>query len=99
MMIVRLLRLISTSFAVVVLTSACKDGVYCSELIWKIYAQGAGIELCKPDPFSDFPLSAPSVKKLIKERYGSTFNLDEPIVSPYALYKSNLLDKIRYSEF
>ena len=140
MMIVRLLRLISISFAVVVLTSACKDGVYCakrlkkplsatdiaqmkaagarykgkhydtlfqwsdskmycSELIWKIYAQGAGIELCKPDPFSDFPLSAPSVKKLIKERYGSAFNPDEPIVSPYALYKSNLLDEIRYSEF
>ena len=73
--------------------------MYCSELIWKIYAQGAGIELCEPDHFSDFPLSAPSVKKLIKERYGSSFNPDEPIVSPYALFKSKLLEEIRYSEF
>ena len=73
--------------------------MYCSELIWKIYAQGAGIELCEPDHFSDFPLSAPSVKKLIKERYGSAFNPDEPIVSPYALFKSELLEEIRYSEF
>ena len=42
--------------------------MYFSELIWKIYAQGAGIELCAPEQFSDFSISNPVVKKLITER-------------------------------
>ena len=71
--------------------------MYCSELVWKIYSQGAGIELCPPEQFSDFPISAPVVKKLIKERYGDKFDPTEQIVSPRALYKSKLLKEVRYS--
>ena len=70
--------------------------MYCSELVWKIYEKGAGIELCKPDHFSDYPVNLPAVKKLIKERYGKSFNPDEPIVSPYALFKSNSLKDVYY---
>lgn len=70
--------------------------MYCSELLWKIYAQGADIELCPPGQFSDFNLSAPAVNKLIKERYGNSFNPAEPVVSPLALYKSNLLKEVHY---
>lgn len=73
--------------------------MYCSELIWKIYSQGADIELCTPEQFSDFPISLPAVKKLIKERYGDKFNPSEQIVSPHALYKSRLLKEVRYSGF
>ena len=73
--------------------------MYCSELIWKIYSQGADIELCTPEQFSDFPISLPAVKKLIKERYGDKFNPSEQIVSPHALYKSRLLKEDRYSGF
>ena len=72
--------------------------MYCSELIWKIYLQGAGIELCSPEHFSDFPISNPTVKKLIKERYGDKFDPSEQIVSPHALFKSRLLKEVRYSE-
>lgn len=72
--------------------------MYCSELVWKIYAQGAGIELCEPDRFSDFPIHLPAVKKLIKERYGKAFNPDEEIVSPQALFRSRLLKEVRYSD-
>lgn len=72
--------------------------IYCSELIWKIYSQGADIELCPPEKFSDFPISNPIVKKLIKERYGNKFDPSEQLVSPYALYKSKLLKEVRYSE-
>lgn len=75
------------------------DGkIYCSELIWKIYSKGAGIELCTPEHFSDFPISNPKVKKLIRERYGKKFDPSEKIVSPHALYKSRLLKEVRYSE-
>lgn len=72
--------------------------IYCSELIWKIYSQGADIELCPPEKFSDFPISNPIVKKLIKERYGNKFDPSEQLVSPNALYKSKLLKEVRYSE-
>ena len=70
--------------------------MYCSELVWKIYSQGAGIELCTPEHFSDFPLSAPGVNKLIKERYGDSFDPTEQIVSPHALHQSRLLKEVRY---
>ena len=75
------------------------DGkMYCSELVWKIYSVGAGIELCKPDRFSDYPISLPRVKKLIKERYGDQFDPSEQIVSPQSLFKSTLLKEVRYAE-
>ena len=73
--------------------------MYCSELIWKIYFEGAGIEVCKPNHFSDYSISLPRVKKLIKERYGDKFDLSEQIVSPQAIFKSKLLKKVHYSEF
>ena len=72
--------------------------MYCSELVWKIYKQGAGIELCAPSHFSDYPINLPAVKKLIKERYGKSFNPDESIVSPYALFKSKLLKEVYYGD-
>ena len=70
--------------------------LYCSELVWKIYSQGAGIELCRPEQFSDFPIDNPIVKKLIKERYGNKLDSAEQIVSPKALYKSKLLEDVHY---
>ena len=73
--------------------------MYCSELIWKIYFEGAGIEVCKPNHFSDYSISLPRVKKLIKERYGDKFDPSEQIVSPQALFKSKLLKEVHYSEF
>ncbi len=74
------------------------DKMYCSELIWKIYSQGAGIELCSLEHFSDYHISNPIVKKLIQERYGDKFDPSEQLVSPKALYKSSLLKEVRYSD-
>lgn len=70
--------------------------MYCPELVWKIYKHGAGIELCVLGHFSDYPINHPAVNKFIKERYGKSFNPDECIVSPFALYKSNLLKEVYY---
>ena len=48
--------------------------------------------------FSDFPIKLPAVKKLIKERYGNSFNPDEEIVSPQALFRSRLLKDVHYAD-
>jgi hypothetical protein len=70
------------------------DKIYCSELVWKIYDRGAGIKLCKLEKLRDFDLSNPLVKKKMAERYGKAIPLNEKVVSPSALYESDLLETI-----
>ncbi|RZJ52193.1 MAG: YiiX family permuted papain-like enzyme [Flavobacterium sp.] len=65
--------------------------IYCSELVWKIYKNGAGIELSKLQKMKDFNLDDPRVQKILKERYGNNIPLEEKVVSPSNLADSNLL--------
>ncbi len=65
--------------------------IYCSELVWKIYKEGAGIELGRLQKLKDFDLSHPVVRKKMRERYGSSIPGDEPVISPQALFESPLL--------
>lgn len=65
--------------------------IYCSELIWKIYKNGAGIELCNLQKLKDFNLTDERVQKILKERYGSDIPLDEKVVSPSNLADSKLV--------
>lgn len=68
--------------------------IYCSELVWKAYDNGLGIQLTTPERFKDFPLNGPYAQRLIKERYisqGRQLNLEEPVVSPVAILESDLL--------
>ncbi|AFM12532.1 YiiX family permuted papain-like enzyme [Turneriella parva] len=74
------------------------DRIYCSELVWKIYQQGAGIELAATKKLREFDLSHPAVKAKLKERYGSRVPLDEPVVAPSQLYESGLLENIFVNE-
>jgi hypothetical protein len=67
------------------------DKMYCSELVWKIYKRGAGVELCKVQKLRDFDLSHPVVKEVMKKRYGKKIPYDEMVVSPAALYESDKL--------
>lgn len=67
------------------------DRIYCSELVWKIYRQGAGVTLALPMKLKEFNLDDPVVKKKLKERYGSKVPLEEPAVSPGQLFDSPLL--------
>jgi len=66
--------------------------LYCSELVWKLY-KAAGVELCKPRPFREYNLEAPSVQAIIEKRYGGMdkLPLDEPAVAPGDLATSKLL--------
>ncbi|WP_163401254.1 YiiX family permuted papain-like enzyme [Flavobacterium fluviatile] len=65
--------------------------IYCSELIWKIYKNGANIELSKLQELKDFNLTDERVKKILKERYGNDIPLEEKVVSPSNLADSDLL--------
>ncbi len=70
------------------------DVIYCSELVWKAFDRAFGLELSRPERFRDFPLNGPEAARLIRERYSNTgreFNLNELVVSPVALLRSELL--------
>ena len=70
------------------------DRIYCSELVWKIYKGSLNIEIGKLQKMKDFDLSHPLVKKILKERFGSNIPLDETVISPGSIFKSDLLDEI-----
>lgn len=60
--------------------------IYCSELVWKIYREGAGLELGALQTLRDFDLSHPAVKAKLRERYGSQPPLDEPVIAPQRIF-------------
>lgn len=68
--------------------------IYCSELIWKIYKRGANIEVGKLEKLGDFDLSDKAVKEKIKERWGRNIPMNETVISPSAIYNSNLLETV-----
>jgi len=65
--------------------------MYCSELVWKIYQRSTGLEIGKLQKLRDFDLTNEIVKKKIRERYGSKIPMDELVISPAAIFKSELL--------
>lgn len=67
------------------------ERIYCSELVWKMYAEGAGVRLCEPKPLREHALGSPIVQQAMKERYGTTPPLDEPMIAPGALFNCPLL--------
>ncbi|MNS84538.1 hypothetical protein D3C72_1183680 [compost metagenome] len=67
------------------------DKIYCSELIWKIYQRGVGIEVGKLEKLKDFDLSSTEVKTKLKERYGNNVPLNETVISPASIFNSPLL--------
>lgn len=70
------------------------DRIYCSELIWKIYKEGTGLEIGKLEELANFDLSNPAVKAKLKERYGNTIPKHEKVISPAAMFDSELLQTI-----
>jgi hypothetical protein len=70
------------------------DKIYCSELVWKIYKNGAGIELCQLESLKNFKLDNPKVKEILKERYGNKIPLEEKVVAPSQLVDSPLLETV-----
>lgn len=65
--------------------------MYCSELVWKIYQEGAGITIGQPQPIKAFDLEHPTIKNLIQKRYKGVIPAKEKIISPAAMFDSPLL--------
>ncbi len=70
------------------------DKIYCSELIWKIYKNGAGIELCPLQKLKDFNLKDTRVQAILAERYGNKIPLEENVVAPSNLEQSKIVTTI-----
>ncbi len=65
--------------------------IYCSELVWKIYDEGAGIHLGELNQLRDFDLSSEAVRTIMAERYGTKIPLNEKVIAPSDLYLSKQL--------
>ncbi len=71
------------------------ENIYCSELVWKIYSEGVGIKLSELEKLGQFNFNSKEVMNKLNERYGKTIPLEESVVSPAALFNSNLLVTIK----
>jgi uncharacterized protein YycO len=65
--------------------------IYCSELVWKIYKRGLGIEIGTLKKLKSFDLSHPIVKTKLRERYGKRIPLNEKVISPQDMFNSPYL--------
>ena len=70
------------------------DKIYCSEFIWKIYKNGAGIELCSLQKLKDFNLEDTRVQAILAERYGTKIPLEENVIAPSNLEQSKIVTTI-----
>lgn len=70
-----------------------EERIYCSELVWKLYKQSAGIEIGRLQNISELNLDHRVVQRLIDKRYGRQAVLpqNEPIISPQSIYESERL--------
>jgi len=68
--------------------------IYCSELVWKIYKNGANIEICQTKELKDFNLDHPIVQSIMKQRYGANVPYHEKVVAPSQLHDSELLETV-----
>lgn len=66
--------------------------IYCSELVWKVFDRALGVKLGKLQRLRDFNLGSPAVKEQMVERYHGQLPLDEPVISPEALYEAPELE-------
>lgn len=74
------------------------DNIYCSELIWKVYQRATGIEIGKLEKLSSFDLTSETVKQIMNARYGKEIPLNETVISPVAIFESNLLTTVQSNE-
>jgi hypothetical protein len=70
------------------------ERIYCSELVWKVFERGAGIELGELQTIAAFDLSHPAVQERVRERYGEGVPLDEVVISPAAIFEAADLETV-----
>jgi uncharacterized protein YycO len=70
------------------------DELYCTELVWKIFERGAGVEIGLTATMGDFDLSHPKVQAILRERYGDNPPLGETVISPSAMFAADALQTV-----
>jgi hypothetical protein len=65
--------------------------IYCSELVWKLFQRGIGVRIGALQRLREFNINDPSVRTKLKERFGKDIPLQEPVISPSAMFSSPLL--------
>ena len=65
--------------------------IYCSELVWKLYQRALGVRIGELQKIREFNLADPAVRAKMRERYGDRVPMDEPVISPVAMFESPLL--------
>lgn len=70
------------------------EGFYCSELVWKLFKDGASIEISTPGKLSQLDLTDPALLKQMKTKYGAAIPKDETLVTPDDLYHSPKMEII-----
>jgi hypothetical protein len=68
------------------------DRLYCSELVYKIYQRGAGIELGTMKKLKEYNLNSKEVQEQLKLRYGADIPLNHKMISPQDIFDSELLE-------
>jgi hypothetical protein len=69
------------------------DQLYCSELVYKLFHEGAGVDLGTPHPLGDYDLSDPRVRAAAKARFGGKLPTDSLVVAPVDVYEdADLID-------
>ena len=71
------------------------DRIYCSELVWKIYDEGADIQIGELQRLDEFDLMGELVSKKLEERYGDNIPWEEKVISPAAMFDSELLVEVK----
>lgn len=71
------------------------DRIYCSELVWKIYHNAVNLDIGSLSTLRDFDLSSPAVKAKLAERYHGKVPLAEKVISPEAMFRSDLLMRVK----
>ena len=68
------------------------DALYCSELVFKLYAEGAGVEIGKKQKAGEMRLADPKVQKELKRRFPrESFSPDEIVVTPQSMFEDEEL--------
>jgi uncharacterized protein YycO len=68
--------------------------IYCSEFVWKAYDQALGVQIGALQKLHEFNLEDPAVQAKMRERYGTRIPLQEPAISPAAMFESALLQTV-----
>jgi len=72
------------------------EKMYCSELVWKIYDRTLGVQVGRLQKLKSFRLDDPAVRNKLRERYGASLPLEEPVISPGAMFDArNLVEVAR----